>query len=76
MPEEGESEEEVNIDELLAELDETKSEEMEEAKKEEVEEVKKEEEMEEAKKMKADLDEAYAAIETLPKPSRNQLVKR
>ena len=65
MPEEGESEEEVNIDELLAELDETKSEEMEEAKKEEVEEVKKEEEMEEAKKMKADLDEAYAAIETL-----------
>ena len=68
MPEEGEEEmmeEEVNIDELLAELDETKSEEMEEAKKEEVEEVKKEEEMEEAKKMKADLDEAYAAIETL-----------
>ena len=62
MPEEGESEEEVNIDELLAELDETS---VEEAKEEKVEEVKKEEEMEEAKKMKDELDEAYAAIETL-----------
>lgn len=38
-PEEGGEEEDVNIDELLAELDETKSEEMEGAKKEEVEET-------------------------------------
>lgn len=53
--EEEEIEEDINIDEILAEL----------KGKEEVEEAKKEEEMEEIKKMKAELDEAYEAINTL-----------
>jgi len=53
--EEEEIDEDINIDEILAEL---KGE-------EEVKEEKKEEEMEEIKKMKAELDEAYEAINTL-----------
>lgn len=52
--EEETEEEEINIDEILAELE----------GKEEVEEAKKEE-MEEMKKMKDELEEAYAAINTL-----------
>ena len=72
MPEEGEEgeEEDVNIDELLAELEEGELEEYgdehpvstKDALKDDKED---EDEDEEAKKMKEELDEAYAAIETL-----------
>ena len=70
MPEEGESEEEdteVNIDELLAELEEGTDEDMvyeDNMNDSELEEAKKKKK-EEEEKTKAELEEAYAAIETL-----------